>query len=319
MERLYVSLKTPAAMSGMEQKYVLQEKKKKQDDIDAVRGTVKAALLTNDSNCSGMVMLSYYDSKPVYLLSNACEEIVWKNKKRKVFSKTDNKCVEINYLCPNLVDEYNNGMNNVDIADQLRLIYRMDRWMRKRKWWWSIFFWGFEVLMVNAYVTYVKFFKMHDLTPPLSHYEFQRSIALAWLCPDKYWVPQEDVPLPLAICRQQNSTQRALPHSHSSTTISTLSSEPGRRITRMQASAMETTTVSTPTASPVTDTSQTTTISIPTVRVRIEDRTLQEGSSINARRLNMGYCHFPSLPISINSSCQLHAWVSTDKTRQYKF
>ncbi len=28
------------------------------------------------------------------------------------------------------------NMNGADIADQLRNHYRIDRWMRKRKWWW---------------------------------------------------------------------------------------------------------------------------------------------------------------------------------------
>ena len=56
-------------------KCVVQEKMKKKDEIEAARGTVKAAILTNNSKCSGMVMFSYYDSKPVYFLSNACEKI----------------------------------------------------------------------------------------------------------------------------------------------------------------------------------------------------------------------------------------------------
>ena len=55
----------------------MQEKATKKEELESVRGTVKAAILKNDSRCNGMVMLSYYDSKPVYLLSNACEKIVW--------------------------------------------------------------------------------------------------------------------------------------------------------------------------------------------------------------------------------------------------
>ena len=41
------------------------------------------------------------------------------------------------------------NMNGADIADQLRNHYRIDRWMRKRKWWW-----GIQVLLDNAYVLY---------------------------------------------------------------------------------------------------------------------------------------------------------------------
>ena len=68
-------------------KCVMQEKKTKKEEIQSAQGTVKAALLKNDSRCSGMVMLSYYDSKSVYLSTNAYEKIVWTEKKRKVHSK----------------------------------------------------------------------------------------------------------------------------------------------------------------------------------------------------------------------------------------
>ena len=46
------------------------------------------------------------------------------------------------YLWPNVIDGYNNGMNGVDVADQLQKQYRFDHWMRQRKWWWSFWFWG---------------------------------------------------------------------------------------------------------------------------------------------------------------------------------
>ena len=46
------------------------------------------------------------------------------------------------------------NMNNVDIANQLRGRYRPDMWMRKQKWWWSMFFWGHVIILVNAYVSY---------------------------------------------------------------------------------------------------------------------------------------------------------------------
>ena len=45
-------------------------------------------------------------------------------------------------------------MNNVDIADQLRGFYRIDKWMRKRKWWWSMFFWCFQILLTNSYIVH---------------------------------------------------------------------------------------------------------------------------------------------------------------------
>ena len=40
----------------------------------------KAAVLAGDSACLGLASLSFYDSKPVYFVSNACEKIYWKKK-----------------------------------------------------------------------------------------------------------------------------------------------------------------------------------------------------------------------------------------------
>ena len=71
-------------------------------------------------------------------------------------------------------------MNNVDIYDQLRILYRYDWWMHKQKWWWSIVFWALQILQTNAYIIYCKYHKMH-LKEPMYHYKFIESIALTWL------------------------------------------------------------------------------------------------------------------------------------------
>ena len=41
------------------------------------------------------------------------------------------------------------------IADQLRGVYRLDRFVRNKKWWWSILFWYLGVLLTNAYKLYL--------------------------------------------------------------------------------------------------------------------------------------------------------------------
>jgi len=81
-------------------------------------------------------------------------------------------------------DEYNSTMNQVDISDQLWNYYHIDHWMRKHKWWWAIWMWGLQVLLVNAYILYRT---THLLTwekaekTLLSHYEFWRQLVLEWL------------------------------------------------------------------------------------------------------------------------------------------
>lgn len=75
-------------------------------------------------------------------------------------------------------------MGDVEIADQIRGTYRIDKWMRKYKWWYAIFWWGFQVLMVNSYVCYKSCMEEHGLNP-ISHYEFQKFIARAFIAGQK--------------------------------------------------------------------------------------------------------------------------------------
>ena len=58
--------------------------------------------------------------------------------------------------------------------------------MCKRKWWWSVFFWAIGVLLVNCYVSYMKFMESKKMKP-ISHYKFCKAIALALIHPEQYW------------------------------------------------------------------------------------------------------------------------------------
>ena len=166
---------------------ITQEAVTKKEDLLRTRGTMKAAVLTGDSDCPGLVATSLYDSKPVYLLSNACTSVQWTEKKRKLWHKANGKYAMVPFYRLNIIDQYNHGMGNVDQADQLRLQYCSTYWLRNRKWWWLIFFWLFEGGLCNSYVLYRMFFKLHDLKPPWTHYEYIRAISLAWLDQETYW------------------------------------------------------------------------------------------------------------------------------------
>jgi hypothetical protein len=89
-------------------------------------------------------------------------------------------------------NDYNVDMGHVDVADQLRGNYRMDHWQRQYKWWWSIWLWGFGVLLVNAYVYYKKVMEESGVPKRewLTHYEFRRAIALAWVKSDEPTIKQ---------------------------------------------------------------------------------------------------------------------------------
>ena len=57
----------------------VSNKKKSNEKMTSlrVRGTLKAATLHGDQSIPGLVCVSVYDSKPVYVMSNACTKIEW--------------------------------------------------------------------------------------------------------------------------------------------------------------------------------------------------------------------------------------------------
>ena len=75
-------------------------------------------------------------------------------------------------------------MNNNDIADQLRLVYLMQHFRRNYKWWWALWLWGFEVVIVNAYRTMKVFRLINNLEVLLAHEEFRKMIGYTLLDPD---------------------------------------------------------------------------------------------------------------------------------------
>ncbi len=71
-------------------------------------------------------------------------------------------------------------MNQVDLADQLRMWYRPDGlWIRQKKWWWNIFIWCMGQAVVNAYVLY-KAVCEEEKKKPMTHLAFHVAVATAW-------------------------------------------------------------------------------------------------------------------------------------------
>ena len=167
-------------------KCVVQEEVKNVNDIQSVQGTVKAAVLQGDPEVPDLLAVSYYDQKPVHFLSTICQKIKWVECEKKVFCVELDQVKSLKFLRLSINNDYNYGMGGVGIADQLRHYYRFDHWMRKRKWWWSVFFWGIGVLLVNCYVSY-KTYMEQKKQKTISHYQFRKAIALALLDPDTYW------------------------------------------------------------------------------------------------------------------------------------
>ena len=116
-----------------------------------------------------LLAVAYYDQKPVHFLST-CE--------KKVFCVESDQVETLKFLRPSINNDYNYGMGGVDIADQLRHYYHFDHWMRKHKWWWSVFFWAIGVLLQDFFGT-----KKHKA---ISQYEFRKAITFALIDPETY-------------------------------------------------------------------------------------------------------------------------------------
>ena len=113
------------------------------------------------------------------------QSIKWKVLEQKVCNVDTNQLETMEFLRLNQIDAYNHGMGDVDLADQLRGVYRLDRWVRNRKWWWSMLFFSMGVLLTNAYKVYLRINEDEGITTKsnrlLSHYEFRKAIALYWI------------------------------------------------------------------------------------------------------------------------------------------
>ena len=290
LDNLYMSAKLCRLAYSMEQKVMIhgvtrpslrgippivkQEEVKRKEDLEKVRHTVKAAVLKGDSVIQNLVAVSLYDTKPVYFLSSACEGIKWITKARKVYDQRKQSTFKMDFHRLNIVDFYNLNMGSVDQADQLRNHYRIETfWHRNRKWWWSLWWWGFQVLLTNSYILYKNYHSMVDSKEALTHYEYIKKIALAWINKELHW-PQKH--------RKKRSSEDSLTSSSTTTT---------RAKKRLLEVSFEDDT-STNSKAP-----------------RITDKALDPVAGALMNRLNTLYSHFP-LEVNVSRPrCQLHRWA----------
>ena len=84
---------------------------------------------------------------------------------QKMFDKTQYNMVAALLYRVYVIDDCNHFMGNVDIDDQLRGSYRFHHLMRNMKWWWSMLFWEFQLILTNSYMLYRKFYIIQNLKP----------------------------------------------------------------------------------------------------------------------------------------------------------
>ena len=76
-------------------KCIVQDTVTKKQDVLSSKVTVKCTILLRDPNCKYLVAMSFYDSKPVYFVSNACKSLQWIKKARKLWHQEKGKKVEV--------------------------------------------------------------------------------------------------------------------------------------------------------------------------------------------------------------------------------
>ena len=72
-------------------KCILQEEVSTKEDLARTRGTVKVAKLVGDDCIQGLIAVSLYDTKPVYIMTNAIKKVKWIKKDRELYDKSQNK------------------------------------------------------------------------------------------------------------------------------------------------------------------------------------------------------------------------------------
>ena len=81
-----------------------------------------------------------------------CATLKWVVMEKPCFNVETGMVDTLRFLIMNTIHEYNNTMGGVDLADQLRGTYHIDKGVRNRKWLWYILFWSIGVMITNAYV-----------------------------------------------------------------------------------------------------------------------------------------------------------------------
>jgi len=207
-----------------------EEQKGKRADLH--RGTTKVAVLKGDSKSLDLVIASCYDQKPFYMISQSIEEVTWVEHSKRIFSHSLRRSVDYKFLRWALSHDYNFQMNDNDVADQLRLVYRLQRMQRNQKWWWALWMWALEVSLVNSYMMLRRYCQLKNVTMPYSHHDFNEAVGYALLDPVTEW--QRRKPPPVAARRTPQAAIKRAPRF----TVNTLCPTTGKLKIRLSTSFM---------------------------------------------------------------------------------
>ena len=126
-------------------------------------------------------------------------------------SSTLKKTAYFNFLRWNLSNDYNYEMNDNDIANQLRLAYRFMRFQRNIKWWWALFLWGYEVSVVNSYISYKRYCELKGVLVKWTHHDWNQAIGYAHLELDEDWQRKKKPPEKMTAAAKSTSAEDRAP------------------------------------------------------------------------------------------------------------
>ncbi|KAE8903139.1 hypothetical protein PF003_g12669 [Phytophthora fragariae] len=131
------------------------------------RGTYKIAVWREHQE---IVALTWMDNKPVRFLATGCSTQLTQVSRREA----DGTLAVV--PCPQLVRNYHEAMGGVDVHDQLRLQrYSIQRSIRMRKYYKSIFLGLVDIAMVNAFIVHKLAMKKRNKPVP-THAAFMRRL-----------------------------------------------------------------------------------------------------------------------------------------------
>ena len=95
-----------------------------------------------------------------------------------MYNVDTDKVEALKLLRLNQIDDNNNRMGDVDVADELRGVYRLDCWVINRKSWWLMLFCYMGVLLKIAYKLYLQICKEEGVKARYKEqYQFRKSIS----------------------------------------------------------------------------------------------------------------------------------------------
>ena len=101
------------------------------------------------NDCDELILVSWFDKKPVNLLSTYCDP----NKITEI--ARHDKYPSTSYDCPEVMTEYTHNMRGVDVFAQIQSYYQIGR--RSRRNWRRLAWYFIDIAIINAYVLYEQY------------------------------------------------------------------------------------------------------------------------------------------------------------------